>query len=53
MVYKNKWPEPNGKYLPKDPKGKLLTVQDPLDGKGMVSVVLCTKGDEPKREYLF
>jgi len=53
MVYKNKWPEPNGKYLPKDPKGKLLTVQDPLDGKGMVNVVLCTKGDEPGREYLF
>ncbi len=53
MVYKNKWPEPNGKYLPRDPKGKLLTVQDPLDGKGMVNVVLCTKGDEPSREYLF
>jgi hypothetical protein len=53
MVYKNKWPEPNGKYLPRDPKGKLLTVQDPLDGKGMVHVVLCTKGDEPGREYLF
>ena len=53
MVYKNKWPEPNGKYLPRDPKGKLLKVQDPLDGKGMVNVVLCTKGDEPNREYLF
>lgn len=53
MVYKNKWPEPNGKYLPMDPKGKLLTVQDPLDGKGKVNLVLCTKGDEPGREYLF
>lgn len=53
MVYKNKWPEPNGKYLPKDPKGKLLMVQDPLDGKGMVNLVLCTKGDEPGREFLF
>ena len=53
MVYKNKWPEPNAKYLPKDSKGKLLTVQDPLDGKGMVHVVMCTKGDEPRRQYLF
>jgi len=47
------WPEPNSKYLPRDPKGKLLMVQDPLDGKGLVHLVLCTKGDEPKREYLF
>lgn len=53
MVYKNKWPEPNGKYLPRDPKGSLLKVQDPLDGNGMVHVVLCTKGDEPRRQYLF
>ena len=49
MVYKNMWPEPNGKYLPRDPKGKLLKVQDPLDGKGLVHLVLCTKGDEPNR----
>ncbi len=53
MVYKNKWPEPNGKYLPRDPKGNLLKVQDPLDGKGLVNVALCTKGDEPNRKYLF
>ena len=53
MVYKSMWPEPNGKYLPLDPKGKPLMVQDPSDGKGMVNVVLCTKGDEPTREYLF
>jgi len=53
MVYKNKWPEPNGKYLPRDPKGKLLKVQDPLDGNGLVHVAMCTKGDEPNREYLF
>jgi hypothetical protein len=53
MVYKNMWPEPNDKYLPRDPKGKLLKVQDPLDGKGLVHLALCTKGDEPKREYLF
>lgn len=53
MVYKNKWPEPDGKYLPRDPKGKLLMSQDPLDGKGMVNVTLCTKGSEPNRQYLF
>lgn len=53
MIYKNMWPEPNGKYLPRDPKGKLLKVQDPLDGKGLVHLALCTKGDEPNRQYLF
>ena len=53
MVYKNMWPEPDGKYLPRDPQGKLLKVQDPLDGKGLVNVALCTKGDEPNRQYLF
>jgi hypothetical protein len=53
MVYKNMWPEPNGKYLPRDPKGKLLKVQDPLDGKGLVHLALCTKGDESNRQYLF
>jgi hypothetical protein len=53
MVYKREWPEPNGKYLPRDPKGKLLRVQDPLDGSGPVNVVLCTKGNEPERKYLF
>ena len=53
MVYKNLWPEPNDKYLPRDPKGKLLKVQDPLDGKGLVHLALCTRGTEPNREYLF
>jgi len=53
MVYKNKWPEPDGKYLPRDPQGKLLKVQDPLDGSGMVHVALCTKGEESNRQYLF
>ena len=53
MVYKNKWPEPGGKYLPRDPRGKLLKAQDPMDGEGKVHVVLCTKGDEPNRQYLF
>ena len=31
----------------------MLKVQDPLDGKGMVHVALCTKGEEPNRQYLF
>ena len=53
MVYKNKWPEPNNNYLPRDPKGKLLKVQDPRDGEGMVNVVLCTQNDEPNRQYFF
>src|SRR4030042_4817426 len=53
MVYKNMWPEPGSKYLPKDPQGKLLKVQDPLDGNGLVHVALCTKGDDPNRQYLF
>jgi len=53
MVYKNMWPEPGSKYLPRDPNGKLLKVQDPLDGNGLVHVALCTKGEEPNRQYLF
>src|SRR4030042_2382310 len=53
LVYKNMWPEPGSKYLPRDPKGQLLKVQDPLDGNGLVHVALCTKGDEPNRQYLF
>ncbi|MGB7630806.1 MAG: carboxypeptidase-like regulatory domain-containing protein, partial [Candidatus Deferrimicrobium sp.] len=53
MVYKSKWPEPGNKYLPRDPNGNLLKVQDPMDGEGMVNVVLCTKGDEANRQYLF
>jgi hypothetical protein len=53
MIYKTMWPEPDGKYLPRDPQGKLLKVQDPVDGKGMVHLALCTKGNEPNRQYLF
>lgn len=53
MVYKNLWPEPGTAFLPKDPYGKLLMVQDPSDGNGMVNVALCTKGNEPNRAYLF
>lgn len=53
MVYPDKWPKPGDKYLPRDPKGNLLKVQDPLDGKGKVHVVLCTKGEQAGRQYLF
>ena len=53
LVYKDKWPKPGDRYLPRDPKGNLLKVQDPSDGKGMVNLVLCTKGEEPGRQYLF
>ena len=53
MVYSDMWPGPDSNYLPRDPKGNLLKVQDPLDGKGMVNVVLCTKGSGANREYLF
>jgi len=53
MVYKNMWPEPGSKYLPRDPQGKLLKVQDPLDGKGLVHLALCTKGEGTSRQYLF
>ncbi len=53
LAYKNLWPEPGSKYLPRDPKGKLLKVQDPLDGTGLVHLALCTKGAESNREFLF
>lgn len=53
LVYKNLWPLPGEKLLPRDPKGALLKVQDPLDGNGRVHVVLCTQGEEPDRQYLF
>lgn len=53
LVYKNLWPVPGDKLLPRDPKGALLKVQDPSDGTGLVHVVLCTQGDEPDRQYLF
>lgn len=53
MVYQDKWPGPGEKYLPRDPKGNLLKVQDPLDGHGLVHVVLTTRGQAPNREYWF
>jgi len=42
MVYKNMWPEPNGKYLPRDPKGKLLKVQDPWTARAW-SIWYCAR----------
>jgi hypothetical protein len=53
MVYKDRWPAPGEKYLPRDPKGNLLKVQDPMDGSGLVHVVLTTRGQDPNREYWF
>jgi len=50
LAYKNLWPAPGAKLLPRDPAGNLLKVQDPRNGKGggaagvadRVHVVLCT-----------
>ena len=53
LVYPEMWPAPGDKYLPRDPKGALLMVQDPADGKGLVNVVLCTRDGEAGREYIF
>ena len=53
MVYPELWPAPGDKYLPRNPTGGLLMVQDPLDGKGLVNVVLCTRDGNAGREYLF
>jgi len=53
LVYKDMWPEPGGTLLPRDTKGKLLMVQDPLDGEGLVNVVLTTRDVGGDRQYLF
>ena len=53
LVYPELWPAPGDKYLPRNPKGELLMVQDPADGTGLVNVVLCTQDGEAGREYLF
>lgn len=53
MVYPDMWPKPGDKYLPRDPKGKLLMVQDPLDGHGLVNLALCTQDGKDGRDYLF
>ncbi len=53
MVYPELWPAPGEAYLPRDPTRGLLMVQDPLDGTGLVNVVLCTQDGAGGREYLF
>ena len=53
MIYPDMWPEPGDVFIPKNPKGQLLMVQDPLDGKGLVNVVLCTEKGQDGLEYLF
>jgi hypothetical protein len=53
LVYKDLWPLPGEKYLPRAPNGNLLMVQDPLDGEGLVNLALCTRGGDGEREYLF
>ncbi|HQK52466.1 MAG TPA: cytochrome c3 family protein [Myxococcota bacterium] len=53
MVYPELWPAPGDKFLPRDPKGVLLKVQDPLDGQGLVHLVLCTEDTAAGRRYLF
>jgi Carboxypeptidase regulatory-like domain len=53
MIYPELWPDPGSHYLPLDPKGNLLMVQDPLDGKGLVNLVLCTEDSKNGRKYLF
>ena len=53
MIYPELWPKPGKKYLPVDPKGKLLMVQDPLDGHGLVNLALCTEDGKEGIDYLF
>ncbi len=53
LVYPELWPAPGDRFLPRNPKGELLMVQDPADGAGLVNVVLCTRDGAAGREYLF
>jgi len=54
MVYPEMWPEPGEKnYVALDPSGEPLMVQDPLDGEGLVNVVLLTVDGADGREYWF
>ncbi|MBU8869385.1 MAG: carboxypeptidase-like regulatory domain-containing protein [Gemmatimonadales bacterium] len=53
MIYPEMWPRPGDVFIPRDPKGNLLMVQDPLDGEGLVNVVLCTEDGKNGRQYLF
>lgn len=53
MIYPDMWPAPGDVFIPRNPKGELLMVQDPLDGKGLVNVVLCTEKGKNGLDYLF
>lgn len=53
MIHPELWPKPGQKFLPVDPKGKLLMVQDPLDGDGLVNLALCTENGKDDIDYLF
>ena len=54
MIYPDMWPKPGEKnYVPCDPEGEPLLVQDPRDGHGMVNVVMLTVDGEDGREYWF
>lgn len=53
MIYPELWPAPGQAYLPRDGKGKLLMVQDPADGEGLVNLVLCTEDGPEGRRFLF
>lgn len=54
MIYPEMWPEPGQKnYVALNPSGEPLMVQDPLDGEGLVNVVLLTIDGADGREYWF
>ncbi len=54
MVYPDLWPQPGeNNYIPRNPAGEPLLVQDPRDGHGMVNTVLLTVDGEDGREYWF
>jgi len=54
MVYPEMWPEPGeNNYVALNPSGEPLMVQDPLDGEGLVNVVLLTVDGVDGREYWF
>ena len=54
MVYPDLWPQPGENYyIPRNPAGEPLLVQDPRDGHGMVNTVLLTVDGVDGREYWF
>jgi len=53
MIYPSLWPAPDEKFLPLNPAGELLMVQDPADGEGLVNLALCTRDEPEGTQYLF